>query len=109
DWLNNCPRCQYTTLDTHDGIGVVDVEELLTPEEIAFTKQCIFNCGAGVKPEYNTPDYNNLDIYQVNTTYYSALGERDDAYLLARAIQFFAPGVPQVYYVGLLAGRNDIE
>ena len=109
DWLNNCPRWQYTTLDTHDGIGVVDVEELLTPEEIAFTKQCIFNCGAGVKPEYNTPDYNNLDIYQVNTTYYSALGERDDAYLLARAIQFFAPGVPQVYYVGLLAGRNDIE
>ena len=35
--------------------------------------------------------------------------ERDDAYLLARAIQFFAPGVPQVYYVGLLAGRNDLE
>jgi sucrose phosphorylase len=28
--------------------------------------------------------------------------------LLARAIQFFAPGVPQVYYVGLLAGENDM-
>jgi len=27
---------------------------------------------------------------------------------LARAIQFFAPGVPQVYYVGLLAGENDM-
>lgn len=109
EWLNSCPRRQYTTLDTHDGIGVVDVEELLTPEEITFTKQCIFNCGVGVKPEYNTPDYNNLDVYQVNTTYYSALGERDEAYLLARALQFFAPGVPQVYYVGLLAGKNDIE
>ncbi|HBE80131.1 MAG TPA: sucrose phosphorylase, partial [Firmicutes bacterium] len=24
-------------------------------------------------------------------------------------IQFFAPGVPQVYYVGLLAGENDVE
>ena len=33
---------------------------------------------------------------------------RDRAYLLARAIQFFAPGIPQVYYVGLLAGANDI-
>ena len=32
--------------------------------------------------------------------------ERD--YLLARAIQFFLPGIPQVYYVGLLAGRNDL-
>jgi sucrose phosphorylase len=37
------------------------------------------------------------------------LGNNDKAYLLARAIQFFAPGIPQVYYVGLLAGVNDIE
>jgi sucrose phosphorylase len=29
--------------------------------------------------------------------------------MAARAIQFFAPGVPQVYYVGLLAGENDPE
>jgi sucrose phosphorylase len=33
----------------------------------------------------------------------------DDAYLAARAIQFFAPGIPQVYYVGLLAGENDVQ
>lgn len=26
-----------------------------------------------------------------------------------RAIQFFAPGIPQVYYVGMLAGSNDID
>ena len=45
----------------------------------------------------------------MNTTYYSALGDNDSAYLLARAIQFFAPGIPQVYYVGMLAGSNDIE
>ena len=37
------------------------------------------------------------------------LGDDDNAYLLARAIQFFAPGTPQVYYVGLLAGKNDIS
>ena len=37
------------------------------------------------------------------------LGCDDDAYLAARAIQFFAPGIPQVYYVGLLAGENDEE
>ena len=29
--------------------------------------------------------------------------------LIARAIQFFAPGIPQVYYTGLLGGRNDME
>jgi sucrose phosphorylase len=50
----------------------------------------------------------NLDLYQVNCTFYDALGRNDCDYLLARAIQFFAPGVPQVYYVGLLAGENDM-
>ncbi|MCL7992135.1 MAG: sucrose phosphorylase, partial [marine benthic group bacterium] len=51
----------------------------------------------------------NLDVYQVNSTFYDALGRDDVDYLLARAIQFFAPGTPQVYYVGLLAGTNDLE
>ncbi len=51
----------------------------------------------------------NLDLYQVNCTFYDALGRNDHDYLLARAIQFFAPGIPQVYYVGLLAGENDME
>lgn len=108
-WLNICPRKQFTTLDTHDGIGVVDAKDLLSDEEIEQTKEYLFSRGANVKQIYNTAAYNNLDIYQLNCTYYSALGNNDDAYLLARAIQFFTPGVPQVYYVGLLAGENDIE
>ena len=33
----------------------------------------------------------------------------DDAYLAASAIQFSSPGIPQVYYVGLLAGENDFN
>ncbi len=52
---------------------------------------------------------NNLDLYQVNCTYYDALGRDDNQYLVARAIQFFAPGIPQVYYVGLLVGTNDMD
>ena len=51
----------------------------------------------------------NVDLYQVNCTYYDALGRDDDRYLLARALQFLTPGVPQVYYVGLLAGGNDMD
>ncbi len=108
-WLRICPRKQFTTLDTHDGIGIVDVADLLSPEEIEDTKNNLFTQGANVKRVYNTLAYNNLDIYQLNCTYYSALGDDDDAYVLARAIQFFTPGIPQVYYVGLLAGKNDLE
>ncbi len=108
-WFEICPRNQFTTLDTHDGIGIVDVVGLLSKDEITKTKENIFVKVKDVKKEYSTANYNNLDIYQINCTYYSALGENDQAYLLARAIQFFAPGIPQVYYVGMLAGRNDIE
>jgi sucrose phosphorylase len=109
NWLTICPRKQFTTLDTHDGIGVVDVRDLLPDEEIDRTKEDIFKFGANVKKIYNTAAYNNLDIYQINCTYYSALGDDDMAYLIARAVQFFAPGIPQVYYVGMLAGRNDLK
>lgn len=109
NWLDMSPKKQFTTLDTHDGIGIVDVKDLMSDEEIDQTKENMFTKGANVKKIYNTAAYNNLDIYQVNCTYYSALGNRDQTYLLARAIQFFAPGIPQVYYVGMLAGENDIE
>ena len=107
-WLEQCPMKQFTTLDTHDGIGIVDVKDLLPDEEIEMVKEQLYQKGANVKKKYSSEAYHNLDIYQINTTYYSALGDRDDAYLLARAIQFFAPGIPQVYYVGMLAGSNDI-
>lgn len=109
NWLDKSPMKQFTTLDTHDGIGIVDVKDLMSDKEIEETKEAMFTKGANVKKIYNTAAYNNLDIYQVNCTYYAALGHRDNAYLLARAIQFFAPGIPQVYYVGMLVGENDIE
>ncbi|MDY3031341.1 MAG: sucrose phosphorylase [Clostridia bacterium] len=108
-WLEQCPMKQFTTLDTHDGIGIVDVKDLLPDAEIEKVKEQMYAQGANVKKIYSSEAYNNLDVYQVNTTYYSALGNNDAAYLLARAIQFFAPGIPQVYYVGMLAGSNDVE
>jgi sucrose phosphorylase len=108
-WLEICPKNQMTTLDTHDGIGIVDVEGLLSQEEIDATVKGLYEKGSNAKKIYSGPDYQNLDIYQINCTYYSALNNDDDAYIAARAIQFFAPGIPHVYYVGLLAGENDTE
>lgn len=109
EWLQICPRKQVTTLDTHDGIGVVDVEDLMTPEEIEQTLNGLDEKGSNTRKLYSGPEYQNLDVYQVNCTYYSALECNDDSYIAARTIQFFSPGIPQVYYVGLLAGENDIE
>jgi sucrose phosphorylase len=109
EWLRICPRKQITTLDTHDGLGVVDVVELMTQEEIDRTIEGLYEKGSNVKRIYSGEDYQNLDIYQANCTYYSALENNDNSYLAARALQFFCPGIPQVYYVGLLAGSNDID
>ncbi|MCA5013708.1 MULTISPECIES: sucrose phosphorylase [unclassified Enterococcus] len=108
-WLKQSPMKQFTTLDTHDGIGVVDAKDLLSDQELAYTSEKLYEVGANVKKIYSSASYNNLDIYQINSTYYSALGEQDDSYILARVLQIFAPGIPQVYYVGLLAGQNDIQ
>ncbi|WP_338218093.1 sucrose phosphorylase [Lacticaseibacillus salsurivasis] len=108
-WLAASPMHQFTTLDTHDGIGIVDVKDVLNDQQIDFTTKQLYERGSNVKKVYSSATYNNLDIYQINTTYYSALGEDNRAYLLARALQIFAPGIPQIYYVGLLAGKNDLE
>lgn len=108
-WLKQVPMKQFTTLDTHDGIGVVDAKDILTDEELDYTVDQLYKVGANVSRKYSSAAYNNLDIYQINTTYYSALGNDDLRYFIARLIQIFAPGIPQVYYVGLLAGENDLE
>ncbi len=118
-WLEISPRNAVTVLDTHDGIGVIDAGSdrknseaslgLLAPEEIQNLVETIHQRSHGESRQATGAAANNLDLYQVNCTYYDALGRRDDEYLLARAVQFFAPGIPQVYYVGLLAGKNDLN
>jgi sucrose phosphorylase len=64
-WLLKCPRKQVTTLDTHDGIGIVDVADLMTEAEVTRTKGYLFKHGASVKERYNTSSYGALDTYQV--------------------------------------------
>jgi len=118
EWLAFSPRNAITVLDTHDGIGVIDVGAdaraperagLLRPEEIDALVETIHERSNGESRQATGAAASNLDLYQVNCTFYDALGKRDDEYLLARAIQFFAPGIPQVYYTGLLGGTNDME
>ncbi|MGE5602020.1 MAG: sucrose phosphorylase [Nitrososphaerales archaeon] len=109
--LRTCPRRQFTMLDCHDGIPVQpDLDGVLTTAEMrAVADHCLAR-GANLSRLLSTSGKPapGFDAHQVNITYYSALGEDDAAYLTARALQLFAPGIPQVYYVGLLAGANDV-
>lgn len=108
-WLAIAPETQFTVLDTHDGIGVYDADGIVNEEE---ADRVIEKAEPHLSYSYKPMDMSKAKYrksYQLYCTYYSVLNEEDNAYLLARAIQFFAPGIPQVYYVGMLAGRNDLE
>ena len=113
-WLTVSPRNAYTVLDTHDGIGIIDVGPdgdrtgLLSPDQIRQLVGSIDAATAGESTLATGGSASNLDLYQVNSTFFSALGCDEDRYLLARLIQFLSPGIPQVYYAGLLASRNDM-
>lgn len=117
-WLAISPRNAITVLDTHDGIGVIDVGAdsttpnapgLIPPSELSDLVEQIHRNSGDQSRQATGAAASNLDLYQVNCTYYDALGRNDRDYIIARAIQFFAPGIPQVYYTGLLAGCNDME
>jgi sucrose phosphorylase len=118
NWLAIRPQNAVTVLDTHDGIGVIDIGAdradrmgkpgLVSDAELDALVERIHQASGGQSRQATGAAASNLDLYQVNCTYYDALGRDDWAYLVARALQFFVPGVPQVYYVGLLAGQNDM-
>lgn len=118
-WIGIRPANSLTVLDTHDGIGIIDIGAdasdragkpgLVPPAELDALVERIHANSQGQSRQATGAAASNLDLYQVNCTFYDALGRDDEAYLLGRAIQFFLPGVPQVYYVGLLAGENDMD
>ena len=92
-------------LGCHDGIPMLDLKGILPEEDIQKLIALIVDRGGMVK---NLHGQKNV-YYQVNATYFSALGESEQKLLLARAIQIFMPGKPQVWYLDLFAGKNDHE
>ncbi len=103
-------------LGCHDGIPVLDLRGkellgisktgLLTDQQIDAVMERILDRGGRVKNLFG-PDGKKISYYQVNATFFSALGEDEKKLLLARAIQMFMPGIPQVWYLDLFAGKNN--
>ncbi len=120
-WINEIVANKYKTvnmLGCHDGIPVLDLKGkevngtynagLLTDDEIDDIMNIVLERGGRVKNLYDS-EGNKISYYQVNATYFSALGEQEDKFLLARVIQLFVPGIPQVWYLDIFAGTNDYE
>lgn len=109
-WLRMCPHNQVTVLDTHDGICIPDVEDILPRYHVEAVIKNVSDRSADPILRRSAANAHSVGaIYQLTCTFFEAVQCNDDAYIAARAIQMFAPGIPQVYYVGLFAGRNDFE
>ena len=120
-WVNEILDKGYNTvnmLGCHDGIPVLDLKGkevngvynkgLLKDAEIEAIMNTIMERGGRVKNLYGASG-KKISYYQVNATFFSALGENEQKLLLARAIQMFMPGIPQVWYLDVFAGKNDYE
>jgi sucrose phosphorylase len=107
--LINRPHNQFTTLDCHDGVPVKPDLDGIVDEDMA-REVCDICEKRGARFTRVVSEAHKgkggFDVHQICGAYYSLLGS-DDAYIAARAIQFFVPGIPQLYYVGLLAGEHD--
>lgn len=107
-WGEEILRRGLTTvnmLGCHDGIPLLDLKGLLPEADIRRLIDTVVGRGGYVKDLHGAKNV----YYQVNATYFSALGEDERRLLLARALQLFMPGKPQVWYLDLFAGRNDYE
>lgn len=120
-WAKEIVAKGYKTvnmLGCHDGIPVLDLKGkevngvynkgLLEDAEIEKIMTTIMERGGRVKNLYD-PSGNKISYYQINATFFSALGEDEQKLLLARAIQMFMPGMPQVWYLDIFAGKNNYE
>ena len=108
-WIREIVENGYNTfnmLGSHDGIPLLDVKGLLGENRISELITIIQGRGGRLKDLFG-PDGKKISYYQINSTFFSALNENEEKFLLARAIQMFMPGVPIVWYLDLFAGKND--
>lgn len=125
-WITVRPTNAISVLDTRNGIGLSDVSAdrhdrgragLMSDAEIRQLVRSICanthgesaTAAAATDPAASASAPVDADPSQINSTYYSALGCDDVKYLAARAVQFFLPGVPQVYYMGAMMAANDTD
>ncbi len=111
-YLKSRPHKQFTMLDCHDGIPVKpDMDDLVSTNDARKIVDVCIRRGANLSRIFSDMHKaeDDFDVHQIRGSFYSLLNSDDDAYIAARTLQFFTPGIPQVYYVGLFAGENDME
>ncbi len=103
-------------LDTHDGIGLMGIKDILNEKDIDFIIQNAREHGAFVS--YKRGKDGKEEPYELNSTWFSAINhdssDEDIAFqvkrfVASRSIAMVLRGVPAIYFHGLIGTRNDID
>jgi len=106
----------FNFLDSHDGIGVMAVKDILEKEEIDLIIRKAKEHGGFIS--YKTAEDGTEVPYEINITWFSALnreGSDEDIafqvkrFTASRIISLVLRGVPGIYLHSLIGTRNDIE
>ena len=106
----------FNILDTHDGIGLMGVKEILSKEDINKIIQKAKEHGAYIS--YKMTEEMTEEPYEINTTWWSAMNnDKNDEnmafqvkrYTASRSISLVLQGVPGIYVHGAIGTSNDHE
>ncbi|MFQ5964150.1 MAG: sugar phosphorylase [Candidatus Scalinduaceae bacterium] len=114
------PASETTTyfnfLDSHDGVGLMAVEDILSHEEINFIIQRAREHGGHIS--YKIVKGGKEIPYEINITWFSALNREDGIghldrqikkFIASRAIALVLQGVPGIYLHSFFGTTNDIN
>lgn len=119
DWLTNLepPRPGTTYFNftaSHDGIGVRPLEGLVSPERLVSLVGAVSERGGQVSTKRNADGSDSP--YELNITYFSALGGPDvttdehvTRFLTSQAVMLALQGIPGIYFHSLIGTPNFTE
>lgn len=120
DWARGWEHGSDTTtyfnfLDSHDGVGLLGAQGILSPDEIDALVERAREHGGLVS--YRDVGDGKRSAYELNITWYSALNRDSDEsierqvsrFIASRAIALVLRGVPGVYLPSLFGAKNDSE
>ena len=107
--------CYFNFLDSHDGIGLMGVKDILGEKEIDFIIKKAKKHGGYVS--YKTGQDGRETPYEINIAWFSALNHDHNEdlafqvkrFVASRIISLVLKGVPGIYLHSLIGTRNDIE
>ncbi len=120
-WLKGLKKVSNNTtffniLDTHDGIGLLGIKNILKKADIDFIIQRAKEHGGYIS--HKTGKAGIKEPYEINITWYSALNMEDSGediafqvkrFIASRSIALAIQGVPGIYLHGLIGTENDVE